>query len=325
MGKKVLPLDNKPPYMTFHEQAFPLGIISANGIDTREWLCGNTLVLCSPNSELIQAQCTDKLSFLNEGPLICEKIWLYPNDVLNHESLVVKRIINLIESGFYISGYANFRCIPMNKAYNNYDRVFNIQIYGFDTEQELLYCIGYIDNWVYKPYRISFTQFLDSQKAREDERFEFTKIKFNEQYSFSFDKRKTISFLNAFLESKYAYSYLPDFEGYKYGIEAQNVYLDYLNTVMNQHGVIDVRNSRSLFEFKKMVLYYFQIQKDDPKCLGEEKWFQMIYKPYEEQHFLCMKYNLTRDAKLISDTLVLLMEAFKKEELILKEYIESIS
>lgn len=298
MEKISLPLSNAPPYCTYHEQAFPLGIMKAHGINVKDWICNETLVLRSPRWDLVQAQCVDKLSFVDYGPIISEAFFIFPKELCDTPMKVINRIIELLADGYYISGYANFRAITSDGGLgpNEKEFIFNIQIYGVDFLKREFLCIGY-NRWIYKPYTVTWDQFIESQKKRSDERLVFSKLKFNNNYHFSFDSDNAKRFIIDYLCSRYDYSYNNDYKNYKYGVEAQYRYIDYLKIVKDNNYQIDARNSRSIMEFKNIVYYYLCRY----HVLGSGTTLPLlinkIYSGYEQHHLSCVKCILKDNYK----------------------------
>ena len=323
MDNLILPISINPPYCTYHEQAFPLGIMEANGINVKEWLCNESLVLRSPCWDTIQAQCIDKISFIEYGPIISESFDIFPSDLYNNPQFIINRITELLRTGYYISGYANYKAIPSKDDKRlQEDRVSNIQIYGVDFPEKSFFCIGYNNNisWSYKPYKVKWNHFIDSQRMRNDERFGFTILKFNKKYRYELNKDTTKKFIVDFLHSEYDYSYNVKFKDYKYGINAQHQYIEYLNTIMQNKKRLDLRNSRSLMEFKNVVFYFLKnyIVNADAK---DYNYLVGLYDRYRQHHMLCLKYNIQNNCSSLDRNIFNLEQTFVEEQNILEQLI----
>lgn len=311
MDKILLPFNTRPPFTAYHEQAFPLGIMEANGINVNDWLCSESLVLRSPSLDLLQAQCVDKVSFAEYGPIISNVCYFYPYELNNKPQTVIERIINLISDGYYLSGYANYRAIPNNSAYRRYDRSFNLQIFGVNCISKTINCISYIsDN--YRPFEITWDQFVESQRLQDLERIPFFMLKFNNDYHFQFNKTKAKMHVSDFLHSRNDFSNNEEYIDFKYGVSAQKRYLEYLKRVSKKEYKFDPRNSRSLMEFKKVIIHLIK------NHFSEEIEFDMSYlseliNDYDRHHLLCVKSLIQNDSHYYMRAIENLEETFKIE------------
>jgi len=317
MDKILLPFNNKPPYTAYHEQAFPLGIMEAHGINVNDWLCSESLVLWSPSLDLLQAHCSDRVSFAKYGPIISNVCFFYPYELINNPQAVIERIIGLISDGYYLSGYANYRAIPNNSAYGRFDRSFNLQIYGVNCISKTFNCISYIsDN--YRPFDITWDQFVESQRLQDLERIPFFTLKFNNEYRYQFDLIKAKKNLSDFLNSRYDFSNNEEYSDFKFGASAQERYLDYLKSCSQKEYKFDARNSRSLMEFKKVIFHlikkhFSEEVKLNFSCLSE------LFNNYNRHHLLCVKSLIQNDYHYFKRAIKNLEETFKVETSHLKQ------
>ncbi len=323
MCKCILPISHKCSYSTFHEQAFPIGIMEAHNIDTKKWIGTTHLELKYSDDELISPISGYFIKF-NNGPFISSFFTIYANDLFYYPNIIISNICEIIQNEGYIRGVTNFYAIHTNDAYQKEDNIFNLCMYGFDINQKVLYCIGYTKNQVYEKYNISFDEFINSLKLIYEDKIEFEVLQMNPQYKYSFKWENVKKYISNYLLSKSECeeSIYDNCTNFFYGKEAENEYIKYLKRIVKEKKEIDVRNGRSLKEYKSVIKYLLEIYPYTDSI--NIKNFLSIYEKYDLHQTLCIKYNIEKKENIVDRIINCLSSAFDEEYQLLNMFLSKL-
>ncbi|WP_373265932.1 hypothetical protein [Hungatella hathewayi] len=230
-----------------------------------------------------------------------------------NKNSVIDLIRESINQDFYVSLYVSMDLIPLYKT----NRILSheIFIYGYDDENRICNVAGYFmgSKWrtqkcTYEDIKIAFSSADQGQRiGKEGSAFSdlhpsdtVSIYKFNEYFQHHFSTSDLIRDIDYYLGNKsysdnihYYISATKSTENVKYywGISNHDVIIKYINTVLNEHSLIDMNQIALYLDVKKAIQYKVQfllkqgIIKDD---------------------------SLLYDAdKLVSDTSLIMMKALK--------------
>lgn len=146
-------------------------------------------------------------------------------------NLSVKKVIDIISSGYYCGVMLDEFFIPQRPSYQTNHFCHDNYIYGYNRDEQIFYSLGFIKKGVISLSTFSFKEFKIAQKAAET-RF-YMKWKVNTEYKIPDVLECAVNELECFLNSrtcfKYHYGNIPVF----YGIEALRYFNESLDLNLN--------------------------------------------------------------------------------------------
>ena len=162
-----LPFEINPFVKSYHCLAFPLGVVQANvKKDFIPALISKYINFCYNKRKY-----DHWFDFCTYSP------WWAEDDVTSSQSIILdktlydkwnidvtKLVTSFLESGYHVHGSYNEKYIPGKIAFNKYDYIHDYIIIGYDLEERVFYSVGYLSSGVYKEFKISFDDYINSLK-----------------------------------------------------------------------------------------------------------------------------------------------------------------
>ncbi|EGO8312552.1 BtrH N-terminal domain-containing protein, partial [Enterococcus faecalis] len=162
---------------------------------------------------------------------------------------IIKDITNMIREGYYVYLYLDEYFMPNRDAYQKFHLVHDNLIYGFDSDEEELFVLGYM-NSQQLPSKLSYNSLRKAFKKLNEVHEKTSTIEFfkpgNDEYLYS-----KPYFLKELLEYKSGLPWLEREDCY-YGrncFRGMTEYYSYLDIV----GEIDIRVPYKFLEHKKLL------------------------------------------------------------------------
>ncbi len=312
----VLPLSLNPPYKTYGYLWFDDGIIMGNFENAMQWILSNNIHIGL--SDKILKVYNRESSFINKGPLIVKEKFFYYYDVINNPESIIKMIEGYIDSGYYVEGYWNEKAIKAKTAYQKYDFQHNYYIYGYNHMSNEFLSVGYTSSMQYNNFRVSYGEFIESIRTHNSDinQIVLSSVNYNFKCAFEPDKVRIaiIDYLNSF--GRFVVNN-DTIMNESYGEKAIYDYIDSLREIASGNGLIDIRNSRLLMEYKQV--FYRAISQLPELLFGKSSEIDKIYRVYKVQHYLSLKYNITRRKSIIDKLIDLLQRSVSNERVFLEK------
>lgn len=305
-----LPLSLNPPYKTYGYLWFDDGIIMASFKNSMQWILSNNIHIGLSKKQL--KVYNRESSFINQGPLIVKEKTIYYHDVVSNPQSIIRMVEEYIDSGYYIEGYWNEKAIKEKPAYQKYDFQHNYYIYGYNSVRNDFLSVGYTNLNQYTNFRFSYSEFIDSLKTYNSDVNKIILSKVNHNFVCVFEPDKVRIAINDYLNSYGRFIISNDVSmNESCGEKAINDYVELLCEIASENGLIDMRNSRLLMEYKQV--FRRAISQLPELKIIESSEIDRIYKGYEIQHYLSLKYNTTRKRNEIDKLIDLLRRLVENE------------
>ena len=185
-----LPFCISPYIVTYHNKAFPLGVIQGNSkIDLTSWISGKFINCFFHSSSLDHKFDLYTLDPWGEqdGANSSQTIKLDKNMFKKLSIDILKTIKKLMDNGYYIHGSYNEKYIPSKKAYKSFDFMHDYILIGYE-DYGILYSVGYTKNEKYEEFTITFDEYLASLTNSTNTFIDINTCKYHEEGDFSFNK-----------------------------------------------------------------------------------------------------------------------------------------
>lgn len=314
--KHILPFEVDVPSITYHNKAFPLGVIKANIPQFDIWIC-NKLINC------VYESCKNACNLYDED------IWDLKNNLIIPQSFhiipeifqcpsfdIISIAKDMINHGYYIYGLYNELYIQGKSAYHNYDFVHDYLIYGYDDDIKSFKSVGYLKNQKYKRYNINYDDFHNSLKH-----FCFSRLSIHfHKINFNFQPQINISLItnaiNDYLLSQQNSSNIKTDD--IYGINVWHKLAEQILTTSN--SALDIRSFRAFVEHKAIMHLRFKILSSDYVSTElSEAYYTQVYTETEMVYNLSLKYNITHDENLLLKINTYIQKICQAEQKILEK------
>lgn len=308
--KIKLPFDISPGCITYHDKAFPLGIMKANIDDYDEWLAGKLInCVCNVNDYLFN--------------IIEEDIWGCRQGVTETQSISITPIVfsekiidvctvvkYMLQSQNYLTGMYNEFYIPQKKPYKEFDFIHDYVIFGYDDEHEVFHSAGYIDTQKYELFDIKYQDFLEGICNIHSSRVNLLFHKINSGYNAELNIEDVVSRIRHYVNS----THVKTSDNKVYGINAWNMLATYI--VENQKPFLDLRCTRLFMEHKYLMLSRFKVlQRKELLCNDGliNAYKERIFDSAKQLHYMCLKFNISHDSSIIGKSKKLIEDINQEE------------
>lgn len=199
-----LPIIKNPPYRSFQEPAFYLGILFTDPNYIDEFF--NSYINFAISTSGWFRVCTPKYNWYDYPECDCEieSIIIKGNPYNISKDDPYESLVNLMQkkiaSGYFVQGFCDEFYIPSKFNYNKNHNFHDYLLYGYNNEKKYFIALGYTDSWKYEEYKISYSEMYDSIKWTKENnicalnngvaKYEFIKPKAGKRYSFDIKKVK---------------------------------------------------------------------------------------------------------------------------------------
>lgn len=307
--KKILPINTNPECITYHNTAFPLGIIKAHLSNYYEWLAEKA-INCNYNSkeQLFRLYEND---FWGECQNIADTqmIVISPHILWSEALDLIEYIKYLIDFNFYIVGTYNEFYIPQKRAYKKYNFEHDYLLFGYDDEDGSFMSIGYTDTGKYSRFKINYSDYIDSIKNSCKTRVYFWFHKIYKDYYEDFNPKKIVAEIKKYFSNKNDDSVN---EGTIIGIQVWDELEKYI--LYTEKTKIDLRNIRVFMEHKLLMNNRLMVLKNND-IINEsfvEEYKEKIYNKAQVVFNLAIKNLLGSDC--LNETISSIINDITKEE-----------
>jgi hypothetical protein len=300
-------------------KAFELGIIEANEKSIRPWIYNRYINQLYMVKDLRFTYTNYDRWHTAEGVTECQKLCVKPEMIENGSGInIINLIQEMINSGHYVFGRYNECFISEKKAYQKYYYVHDFIIYGYDESKQIYYSAGYLLDGKYKPFVISFDDFLASLKTVTTEKLNFHFIKYNNGIDNKINVRMIYEDLFDYLHSINRRNIVN--KDKIFGIECEYVFINYLNQLIecDNPKKIDLRHAKFFSEMKSLMNERLKYLEDHSYIeMGLSEQYIQIKKIAELICMLSMKYNMTGKKDILLHLVELQTDIINKERDIL--------
>lgn len=321
MEKCILPFTVDVEMKAYHNKAFPLGVMKANMPDYEIWLC-NKLINCMHRLSGSFDVCNRDLWSEDDGLIITQVLHLYPKTFKKIDIISLNK--DMLENGAYITGDYNEFFIEGKKAYKKYDYSHDYIIYGYDDEKEIFKSAAFMDNGGYNLFDIKYQNYYESIVENKVNQMYLEYRQFNYEYVPKINIVTIKEKLYCYLSSKKDYiSFRADASCY--GVAVWDELVEYISNIGEKN--LDYRYSRVYMEHKgimvkrfKKLYEYGYLQEDR----FYKEYFNDICLPAQAIHHMFIKFNMTRDIKLLSKINKMMSDVNIKEINIIERVIDKL-
>jgi len=292
----ILPFDDKPITVMYHNIAFPMGIIQGNAkTDLIPWLCGKYI------------NCYfDPKSPQNKFNICISDNWTIIDKIIFKQSIAIDRelfsdlhfdILTLLRKmlsyGHYVHGNCNEEFIPGKYSYQKAYFPHDFLLIGYNDISKCFSSVGYLNDGYFQRYEIPYENMLNSMITMKRERFEFNFRTYNQDAEYSINLELIKEGLTDYIKSE---NTLKQYQGDKsYGLESLKTLSEFFIQQAEQNKRIDNRYTRGLMEHK----YFMRLRIDyllQNGYINDESYLgltQEVYNISERIHMLGLKINMT--------------------------------
>ena len=323
MKRCILPFTIDVEMKAYQNKAFPLGIFKATMPDYDVWLCNKLIIpICYPWNFFDTL--SEDLWSVNDGLSNCQFIELEPKTFNSKAFDILRLNKEMLQSGLYITGTYNEFFIKGKRVYMKRDFPHDYIIFGYDDEKNAFLSAGYLADGSYSifdiDYEAYYTSIVENNTATRSCLY-YHQI--NKDYIPSIDIRTIKTRLGDYLHSQYSNPQAnPE---YFYGLSAWDKFVEYTGSIGEKN--LDYRYSRIYMEHRAiMVKRMHKLYELDFLSDGDivEEYYQNVYRPAQATHNLFMKYNLTRNANVLSRITELMKASNAIEAELLRKMIDSL-
>jgi len=311
-----LPYANPPIFLSYHDIAFPLGVMQAHlGENFEKWVCTRT-------KEIYFTEWSD----INQFDLSFHDIWGHFAGLTNEQSITLEEDLievmgidllpvlkEALRRGYYIHGAYNERYIRGKWAYQQADYDHDFLLIGCDNETFI--SVGYLADRSFHEFEISNQEMYDSLTTTRDGKLRLNFVRINENASAENDIREAVEELEKYLSSaKALFSNEP--RKLSYGISSlEHLKKHFLREVHERnHLFADNRYCRILYEHKwcleRMTAYFAHGKNAELYRTAA----QNNLKRTEQIRMLSLKMELTGKAAIV-DQIARLIDDIIAEEI----------
>lgn len=297
MRKKViLPFDDKPIPVMYHNLAFPMGIIQGNAkTDITPWLCGKYI-----NCYFDPKSPKNKFNIcISDNWTITEKIIFKQSIAIDRELFsdlhfdIVTLLRKMLSCGHYVHGSYNEEYIPGKYSYQKEYFAHDFLLIGYNDISKCFSSVGYLKDGLFQRYEIPYENMLNSMITMKRERFEFNFRTYNQDAEYSINLECIKENITDYIQSE---NNLKQYQGDKsYGLESLKTLSEFFVQEAEQSKWVDSRYTRGLMEhkyFMRMRIDYLLLN----RYINDESYLQLaqeVYNISERIHMLGLKIKMT--------------------------------
>lgn len=299
----MLPFEDGPRSLMYHNTAFSMGIIEANAAtDITPWLC-NKYINCwffkDRNSQnKFNISTIDNWATSNKV-LILERINLIPDLFEMAFGDVIEFLKRRIANGSYPHGTYNEEFIPGKRDYKNKYFAHDYLLIGYNDYLNEFTSVGYLANERFQRFQISYDDFYKAIRTLRNSTYNINFWKFNShaplEINTNFILQELIDYTNSNTSMK-IYS-----QNRWWGIDAIIHLALYFEDQCDYNNQFDNRYTRGLMEHKyfmlKRIEYFINtsIIRNDAEIFLE--CAKTVYQKSQLIHMLSIKYNISGNKK----------------------------
>lgn len=159
----LLPFPEVPLMISYHNKAFPVGVIQANSPeDITRWLCAKCIrcVFSSSGSSHSFYLDMDDAWGGFDGLTSYQTFTIRKDMLLPLHMDLLSMFRTFLDHGCYMQGIYNEKYIPSKWAYGNTDYYHDFLVTGYDDS--CFYSVGFVADGRFKRFEIPIRNFLDS-------------------------------------------------------------------------------------------------------------------------------------------------------------------
>ncbi|MGG4340444.1 hypothetical protein [Paenibacillus lautus] len=330
----------EPAINGYPKHAIQLAVLCQHD-SSLSWILSNYIQLRCPKS-INDRQYSSWLDFYFIDPKYTDSL-LY-TELLSRKTILafhkdnfIDFLISCINLDHYIYTSVNEFYIPHTTAFQKYYFPHSILIFGYDLKKETFNVGGFVNKSIGNKFTRFDVSFKDIEKAymtlevTDDDNYlnRFYLMKINHSKKYSFDPVIVKELLQDYLDSKNTSERLRGFynpnNDFYYGMKIyDNLKLNYN---MENIDCSDVRPLYILWEHKACMLTRIKYLSDN-NYIKKESFYYKDYNEVERKSLICknlyLKYQVTRDKKIVYRLLSFLESIIEEEKIILHNLLEDI-
>lgn len=292
----LLPYTSQPMLLSYHNVAFPVGIMEANSPDSiLPWLCTKftncVFISPSPNNKFI---------------LSANDVWGVEEKIFTKETIALRKtsfgvygwdLLDILKKSIsnqcYINGNYNEKFIPHKYCYNKIDFMHDYLIVG--CCDEYFYSVGYTSTGRFELFKIPIQNFIDSLIYTDEDKIHLNLFSYNKDVVPSPDMKRMMFNLEQYnLTRDKVYTTITT--RYTFGIAS----LVRLKEFFHETSWLDKRYTLVLLEHKwimKELIGNFLNESEREEFVGP---INANYDKAKTIHMLGLKMNISPNEKYIS-------------------------
>jgi|GEM_PF-1471563 len=256
MKEHILPIETNPPYKSFQEPAFFLGILLTNPQYINKFYNGYINLKYDANLLWLN-MCYPKYNWYtyDECDMDIESLVIKGNPYIVGKKDPYDHIMELMKNallrGYYVNGFCDEFYISNKKNFRRIHNFHDFLLFGLCEEEQYFMSIGYRNDGQYGTYKIPFNEMYESLIWREENgqlvnnhgiaKYEFIKEKPNREY------KTDIKTIQKELKNLLASKQITNEKNIFYGI---NGYKKFCETLPEE---FDIRCLRLILEHKQIM------------------------------------------------------------------------
>ena len=320
MEKCLLPFTLDVDMLTYHNRAFPLGVIKANIKDYDVWLC-NKLINCFFRENGARLHSFDNAIWSEDIGLSKVEKKFFEREELDQISIdIVAQNKELLNNGTYIVGNYDEYFVkgkwPYHKRHYNHDYV----IFGYDDKKKVFKSAAYMADKRYQYCDISYMDYYNSL-AKSEYPITILNYKIDKAFVPEVDVVHISKQLENYLLSK---EDAPVSNVY-YGIEAWDKLEEYVYET--SESSLDLRYGRLYMEHRGIMMKRMH-KLNEMGILNDEillkDYHNNVFLPAQAIHYLFIKYNITGNDIVRQHILEIMRRVNKDEKRLIEKMLEKI-
>lgn len=325
MAKKCISIDINPPIKTYQGQAFPLSVLFGFSQCCIPWLMSNFIQLIF-KKDFSKFQYYDiDWMFVGEGIFNIYNYGFPEEFLINNLNDIILHIKIMIDYNCFAIGLFDEYFIPNRRAYKQYHFIHDYMLYGYDMDKQTFNIIGYNDKRKYKPTEISFKEYFNAIKEKNDKKYWIAFFSINKENKYEFDLLKFKLFIDDYLNSIDSSGYYKEID-YITGFKSCQYLIKYIDSITQN---IDMRYICLFCEHKKNMLLRIKYLLEN-KYINNDNIFNdysLLIPLTDNLKEICIKFNITQKNKLTEIIKSKIDEINTKEFVVLNQldkYLKSI-
>lgn len=321
MGKRILPFTLNVEMVAYQNRAFWLGIAKANLYKYELWLCNKLTNSVFWENGILEPFEEDPWS-LQEDMFEEQCIGFHPQLFTLEGIDLLTLNKSMIERGYYVLGNYNECYIPQKKAYRVCDFDHDYILFGYDDSTETFKSAGYTNSGKYEVFDITYRDYLLAVINNLAVKAEIKYYKINNTYEPAINLNHIREKTQHYLLCRWHES--GQLSNDKFGLDS---WLQLANYVATAGKELDVRLSKYYVEFHNVMLHRMQLVECYNVVVGDElsKRYENVVERAHLVHNLFMKYNLSPRDSMLSRIVKIISENRKAEEIVIRDFLDSLS